>query len=284
MKKPRRNRWCSNEVWNGVARVNMTTYFLSGAARYRFTEDLMGIVSYSESIQRSNLTNMTGVATINDDNMSGSIPNPDLLPEHGQNYSARLEYYFQSVGVIAAGVFMSDITDLQFQRTQTPAEEIGLGEEYPGYLFTSWGNAGKFKVEGFELEYSQQLTFLPGVFRGLGVFANYTQVKNSDPELAYNNSPKTGSAGVSYRYRGFNVAVRGSMTSDTLISATTYREERTMLGVSAGYKLTEHLSLFMTGRNVLNEPIVNLRRDFPGYLTSHWHFGSNWSFGIKGVY
>ena len=259
-------------------------YFLSGAARYRFTEDLMGIVSYSESILRSNLTNMTGVATINDDNMSGSIPNPDLLPEHGQNYSARLEYYFQSIGVIAAGVFMSDIKDLQYQRTQTPAEEIGLGDEYPGYLFTSWGNAGKFKVEGFELEYSQQLTFLPGAFRGLGVFANYTQIRNSDAELAYGNSPKTGSAGVSYRYRGFNIAVRGSMTSDTRISAVAYRERRTMLGVSAGYKLSERLSLFMTGRNILNEPIVNMRRDYSDYMVSHWHFGSNWSFGIKGVF
>lgn len=258
--------------------------FLSAAGRYRFTDDLMGIVSFSESIQRTNLANMTGLATINEEALTGSIPNPELKPEHGRNYSARLEYYFKSVGVIAAGVFMSDISDLQYQRTQTPAEEIGLGDEYPGYLFTSWDNAGKFKVEGFELEYNQQLTFLPGVLRGLGIFGNYTQVKNSDPELAYSNSPKTGSAGVSFRYRGFNVAVRASKTAETLISATAYREARTMLGLSAGYKLSQHLSLFFTGRNVLNEPIVNIRRDYAGHLSSHWHFGSNWSFGIKGVY
>lgn len=259
-------------------------YFLSAAVRYRFTENFMAIASYSQSILRADLTNQSAVATINEEAMTGTIPNPDLRPEHGDNYSVRVEYYFEPMGVLAGGVFMSDVKDLHFQRTQTPAEDIGLGNEYAGYLFTSWGNAGKFRVKGFELEYNQQFTFLPGVLRGLAAFANYTQIENSDDSLALNSAPKVASGGVSFRYRDFNTALRLSWTDDTLNSDLRFRKARSMLGVSMGYRLTRNTSLFLTGRNILDAPIAYYLNANPAHLQQHWHFGSNWSFGIKGTF
>src|SRR5688572_27314187 len=162
-----------------------TDNFLTASARYRFSDKLMAIASASQSIMRVDLPTMTGVATINEDTLTGSIPNLDLKPEHGNNYSARLEYYFEPVGVVSAGVFMMDVTDLQFSTSNVRAEDIGLGDEYPGYLFTTMSNAGRFRAKGLELEYSQQLTFLPGVFRGLGAFANYSRTVHSDVDKAY---------------------------------------------------------------------------------------------------
>jgi iron complex outermembrane recepter protein len=258
--------------------------FLSGSARFRFSDKLMAIASASQSIMRVDLPNMSGVATINEDTLTGSIPNLDLRPEHGNNYSTRLEYYFEPVGVISAGVFMMDVKDLQLSTSNIRAEDIGLGAEYPGYLFTTMRNAGRFRTKGFELEYSQQLTFLPGVFRGLGAFANYSRTVHSDVEKAYGQSPNTASAGLSFRYRRLNTALRGSWTDDTVASSTTYNKARTMLGLSINYQLTSHLSLFMTGRNILNAPITVYRTDLPGHLLSNRTFGSNWTFGIKGVY
>jgi outer membrane receptor protein involved in Fe transport len=258
--------------------------FLSGSARYRFSQNLMAIASASQSIGRVDLPTLTGVATINEETLTGNIPNLDLKPEHGKNYSARMEYYFEPVGVVSAGVFMMDTKDLQFSTSNVPAEEIGLGQEYPGYLFTTMGNAGKFRVKGFELEYSQQLTFLPGVFRGLGAFANFSRSQNSDVNKAYGQAPKTASGGISFRYRRLNTALRASWTADTIASATTYNEARTMLGLSASYQLNQHLSFFFTGRNVLNAPQTVYRTDLPGYLQANRVFGSNWTLGVKGVY
>jgi iron complex outermembrane recepter protein len=258
--------------------------FLSGSARFRFSDKLMAIASASQSIMRVDLPNMSGVATINEDTLTGSIPNLDLRPEHGNNYSTRVEYYFEPVGVLSAGLFMMDVKDLQLSTSNIRAEDIGLGAEYPGYLFTTMRNAGRFRTKGFELEYNQQLTFLPGVFRGLGAFANFSRSVHSDVDKAYGQSPHTASAGLSFRYRRLNTALRGSWTDDTPASSTTYNRARTMLGLSINYQLTSHLSLFMTGRNILNAPITVYRSDLPGHLLSNRTFGSNWTFGIKGVY
>jgi len=179
---------------------------------------------------------------------------------------------------------MMDTKDLQFSTSNVPAEEIGLGTEYPGFLFTTMDNAGSFRIKGFELEYSQQLTFLPGVFRGLGAFANFSRTQNSDVNKAFGQSPKTASGGISFRYRRLNTALRASWTDDTIASTTTYNKARTMLGLSASYQLSQHLSFFFTGRNVLNAPQTVYRTDLPGYLQANRVFGSNWTLGVKGVY
>ncbi|MEY4940522.1 MAG: hypothetical protein RIQ93_2257 [Verrucomicrobiota bacterium] len=259
-------------------------YFLSGAARYRFSDKLMALASFSQSMLRADLSTKSAVATINETNMTGTLPNPDLKPEYGNNYSVRLEYYFEPVGVISAGLFRMDIRDYQFAASGIPAEEIGLGSEYAGYLFSTQDNAGSFRVEGYEIEYSQQLTFLPGILRGFGVFANYARTVYSNPELAYGRAPETMSGGVSFRYKRLNTALRWSATPDTLLTATTFRTTRHMLGSSVSYQLTPHTSFFLTGRNMMNAPIENYRRDFKGLLAGRNKYGSNWTFGIKGNY
>src|SRR5262249_26181580 len=49
--------------------------FLSGSARFRFSDKLMAIASASQSIGRVDLPTQTGVATINEDTLTGTIPN-----------------------------------------------------------------------------------------------------------------------------------------------------------------------------------------------------------------
>jgi TonB-dependent receptor len=258
--------------------------FFSGAARYRFSDNLMSIASFSQSMARADLNSKSAVASFNDTTMTGTLPNPELKPEYGNNYSVRLEYYFEPVGVLSAGVFRMEMKDYQVAASGIPAEELGLGDEYPGYLFSTQHNVGSFSVEGYELEYSQQLTFLPGVLRGLGVFANYARTNYSDPDLALGRSSETASGGVSFRYRRLNAALRWSWVPETLATDTTYRTARHMLGSSVSYQLTPHASLFLTGRNMLNTPIGTYRRDLPGYIQQRNKYGSNWTFGVKGTY
>lgn len=257
--------------------------FFSGAAKYRFQENFMAIAGYNQSIMRPDYGNLTGVMTVNDVTMVGNIPNPDLKPEYGENYYARLEYYLKSAGILSVGVFRRTITDLHFQRAQIPAEELGLEADYPGYVFTSWDNASDYRSHGYEIEYSQQLSMLPGVFRGLGVFANYTRVRNSNAALSYGNSPAVGSGGMSYRHRGFNGSVRASWNDETVTSASEFRKKRVIVGLSASYRLPwRNLSVFLSGTNITKEPIATYRRDRPDHLVAHGEFGSNWTMGVEG--
>jgi TonB-dependent receptor len=259
--------------------------FASAAAKYRFRPDLIATLGFSQSIRRPDYGNLTGVATINDNLMTGNIPNPTLKPEWGNNYSARLEYYFEPAGNISASVFQSNIEDLIYQRTLVPAEEIGLGGEYPGYLFTSWGNRGaSFRIRGFELEYRQQLIFLPGVLRGLGVFANYTRTENSDPNYQFNIAPATASGGVSFRYRRINTSVRASWTDEKIFSATDYVKPRTMVGLSLDYRISEKLSFFVTGRDLNKAPIQRYDREYRALQTYDYRFATQWTLGVSGTF
>jgi TonB-dependent receptor len=265
--------------------------FFSGAAKYRFSENLMAIASFSQALLRPDFGNLTGVASINDDTMRGTIPNAELKPEHSNNYSTRLEYYFEPVGLLAVGVFQNDITDVQYRTADLRAEDIGLGDDYPGYTFTSWKNADELRLRGLELEYSQQLTFLPGALRGLGVFANYTRNLSSDTILAGKLAPKSASGGISYRYRGFNGSIKSVWTDDTyenrVDSATNksirYKSARTLVDVSASYAFSRRLTLFVSGRNVFDEPAVYYENT-PDLLFQHDQFGVTWTFGVKGTF
>jgi outer membrane receptor protein involved in Fe transport len=254
--------------------------FLSGAARCRFTEDLMGIVSFNQSIKRAALVNMTGVATINEDNLTGVMPNLNLKPEYADNYAARLEYYFEPVGVLSAGVYRMDVKDLH-QTATIAAEEIGVGAEYPGYFFSTTTNRDRIGIEGFEFEYRQQLTFLPGILGGLGVFGNYSRSRYSDAASQYGIAPKVGSAGVSFRYRSLSAAVRAAWRSDLMLNATTLREERTHVSTTLDYQWSRRVTLFIAGRNILNAPLFQYSPTLTRHLTQFRTYGANWTIGVK---
>jgi TonB-dependent receptor len=251
------------------------------------------VVSYSQALLRPDFGNLTGVATINDTNFTGTIPNADLKPEHSDNYSARLEYYFEPVGFFGVGVFENDVKDVQFQSRSIAAEDIGLGAEYPGYTFTTWQNADRLKIRGLELEYNQQLTFLPGVLSGLGVFANYTRTQASDLILAGKRAPKVASGGVSFRYRGINTSLKCVWTDDTydsnVASATNnairYQRSRTMfdLNLSAPVPFVKHTTVFASGRNIFNAPAI-IYENTRDLLYQHDQFGVTWTFGLKGTF
>jgi TonB-dependent receptor len=291
-----RTRDLSKTYERGVRKTRSGDYddlFLSGAAKYAFTKDFRAVVSYSQALLRPDFGNLTGVATINDTNFTGTIPNADLKPEHSDNYSARLEYYFEPVGFFGVGVFENDVKDVQFQSRSIAAEDIGLGAEYPGYTFTTWQNADRLKIRGLELEYNQQLTFLPGVLSGLGVFANYTRTQASDLILAGKRAPKVASGGVSFRYRGINTSLKCVWTDDTydsnVASATNnairYQRSRTMfdLNLSAPVPFVKHTTVFASGRNIFNAPAI-IYENTRDLLYQHDQFGVTWTFGLKGTF
>lgn len=265
-------------------------FFFSGAARYKFSDRLTAITSFSQSIKRPTLASMSGVATINETNLTGSLPNLELRAEHGNNYSTRLEYYFEPVGVLSAGVFWMDIKDVHLSR-ELAAEELGLGADYPGYVFTTTSNAGEVRIEGFELEYRQMLTFLPNALRGFGVFASYSTNRFSDPVIraaVAGGQPTTGSGslGLTFRRSRFNAAARASYRPETEDSARGVLEPSIVrVNVSADYQFSPRLTIFMSTRNLTNATAFNSRNSStPGTSprATYRQHGISWVLGIKG--
>ncbi|AWW32884.1 hypothetical protein DN752_23605 [Echinicola strongylocentroti] len=197
--------------------------------------------------------------------------NPDLIQSTAVNYDILFEHYFKSVGILSGGVFIKNINDYIYESSYI--QEDGT---YDGYTINQTVNGANAIARGFELAWQQQLTFLPGVWNGLGIYANYTYV-NSEFEIPGAQSTRTvklpemrphvGNVSVSYEKFGFSGRISmyfyGTFNSELAENPDNDLQEkgRNQLDFSASQQLTERLSLFVGVNNLTNEPISDIYRD-----------------------
>ncbi len=135
-------------------------------------------------------------------------------------------------------------------------------------------NAAGATINGVELQYSQNYTFLPGIWGGLGLSANYTYQDSSFDQdesslvegavldrFQINQTPEH-----SYNITGFweqnghqlRLAYGGQ--SDSLIQrnfqrGALWQDGRETLDFSAAYKLNERVTFTFDAQNILDQPI-----------------------------
>ncbi|MBI5424261.1 MAG: TonB-dependent receptor [Opitutae bacterium] len=171
--------------------------FPSAHLAYDITPNMKARASWSMSYSRPDLLQLVqGVTTGTDAQGTPTITvgNPGLKPQVAKNGELKLEYYFKNSGVLSASIFTKSITDY----LPPSGVNFGLGRFTGGKITLSNGtevvvddpavitdgavlltprNIGNVKTLGFELDYKQRLTFLPGLFKGLTVRANYTYLQ-----------------------------------------------------------------------------------------------------------
>ena len=139
-----------------------------------------------------------------------------------------------------------------------PSENIGLGGTSPRYLVTTTVNRGDLRIDGFEVEYRQRFTFLPGLWKGLVAVSSYTKNRLSDEALAASTSPALANGGLMYSHRRIIASLLSTWTDDTLVTSGTvvrYRKARTLLDASLSVRLFGEVRAFVNARNLPNAPI-----------------------------
>lgn len=269
-------------------------WFWSGGVKYDFTDRLVGQLSFSQAILRPDYGNLGGVVSVNDDTMIVSVPNPELKPEHSTKYYASLQYYLEPSGIIGLSAYQLDMQDMQVTGMTVNPEDVGFDPaEYAGYTFRSAQNLpGTSTNRGYVAEYNQQLTFLPGAWRGLGLHGSVTYL---DPDGERQGTPKQAANwGVRYNIGRFDFQLNGNWQSKYRVSGlnntpTTanngilYHSPRELWNISVNYKLDDRFDLMLAGRNIFNSPDViysNERERVQQYTV----YGSMWNIGIKGVF
>ncbi|MGK6321183.1 TonB-dependent receptor domain-containing protein [Sphingomonas sp. DT-204] len=269
-------------------------WFLSGGVKYDFTDKLVGQLAFSQSILRPDYGNLGGVVSVNDDTLIVTVPNPLLKPEHSTKYYASLQYYLEPSGIVGLSVYKLDIKDMQVTGITVDPEDVGYDpDDYAGYTFRSAQNApGTSTNTGLTLEYDQQLTFLPGALRGLGLRGSVTMI---DADGVRVNMPKrSANWGVRYSYGAFDIQLTGNAQSKYRTSAlgntpTTanngilYHAPRELWNVSASYRISKNFELMLAGRNIFKAPDV-IYSNIPSRVQQYSIYGSMWNFGIKGVF
>ncbi|HEY1108709.1 MAG TPA: TonB-dependent receptor, partial [Opitutaceae bacterium] len=277
--------------------------FPSMQARFSYNQNLIFRGAYYRSILRPDAQNIARSLVINDTQTNFTTANPDLKPEFADNFEVRAEYYFEPVGLISAGVFYKKLKDVQvtttqdFTRGNIPQDILDLGFTEDTLLtnsaqYSTTVNGPETAVKGFEVDYSQQLSFLPGLLRGLGVFANYTRTTPDNEALFVGGSgaPKqSGNVGLSYRANRISGQVKLNWVDRRLLTAAgangvaQYEKDRTQIDVNVDYQLRRYATVFMNIANLTGEPSVRYSVH-EANLIRHGAFGAKYTIGVKGSF
>jgi TonB-dependent receptor len=257
-------------------------------------------LSWSTSFARPNFVNLIPSATVNEAQHTVTGANPGIGPQYAKNMDAKLEYYFKPAGLLSVSFFRKDIRD--YIITQETGI-IGFGPDngfdgnYEGYRFFSSTNAGNARVKGWEFDYRQQFTFLPGLLRGLGVAGNYTRLETEGNfggtfrrtgEIA-GFTPRSANVSLTYTYRRFTGRVTTSYTGQTIRTFSTtlanriYRKPMTTTNVNLSYKLNRYATLFCDVSNIF-ETGPSWYRYIPERVYEIRFMPSAVTFGVNGQF
>ncbi|MBL9186432.1 MAG: TonB-dependent receptor [Opitutaceae bacterium] len=240
--------------------------------RYAPTRNLLGRLSYSSGIGRPSFDQLMPADTINETAQTVTIRNAALQPQYSDNFDATVEYYFEPVGQLSASAFMKQVDGFQFTDSSQfvqPGNDNGFDGQYVGYRISTTRNGGSAKYRGLELAYQQQFTFLPGFWRGFGVYANYTRLlTRGDYGGATTIStvagfvPKTGNVALTYLGHGLNIRLNAVWRSEYLVTNSAnpallvYQEPKLQVNLKTRYNLSRRTAIYCDIENLNKSPIT----------------------------
>ncbi len=248
---------------------------------YSLTPDLQIRTSYNATLTRPTPTNLLPAIVPNELSQTLSAGNPSLKPYTSDNYEFSVSQYLSGIGQLSAGVFYKDIRNyFRALRSIVPeGPDNGFAGDYAGWSLTRNENVGSAWIRGLELNYSQQYTSLPGIWRGLGLFANYTYLDTygdygsalGSTSRLPNLTPQSFNGGLSFIARGFVARIMGNYRGEFFRSTVTgtygptgavpgpvvfdtYQHSRTLFDLKLQYTFSP--------RYVLNVDVYNLTNDY----------------------
>ena len=177
---------------------------------YRPTDNLVVRGGYFQSVARPLLENLSARQSLTLDlrpvyGPNGDQPqltvrkgNPNLRPAKTHSFDLSIARYDDNAGVLQASVFYKNIEDfLEFTSNSSSGalDDVILPDDpnfqnLPSNLFLDLSqpinNDEPAEIWGVELNVQQQFLNLPGIWSGLGAFANYTYT-DSEKFFVFNN-------------------------------------------------------------------------------------------------
>jgi TonB-dependent receptor len=263
--------------------------------------NLKARMSWTNSFGRPPLTNLMPNETVNETNRTLTINNPNLKPKLSETWDAALEYYFEPVGSFSVGWFHQTVRDYfinnQPAGTVGPGNDNGYNGEYAGFDILTSENLGTAIVQGWEISYLQQFTFLPGLLKGLSLSANYTYLETHgnfggtttlQTDQVAGFIPRNGNISLSWRHHGFSARTNINYVGHYLDgfnaanpALNIYRGTRTIVNVGVAYQVRPAVSLSIDVANIFNES-QSFYRGYFTRLQSRIIPGSAVTFGVSG--
>jgi TonB-dependent receptor len=257
--------------------------------------------AYGMGIARPNFGDLPPFILEQDNQKRISVGNPALKPTHADNVDLLFEHYFSKVGVIQVGGFYKHLTDpIYLVQTVVPSGT------FAGFHQAQPVNGPKAHIAGFEMNWEQHFTFLPGALSGIGFAANYSYTSSeatvpgrSDRPSLLRTAPNNWNVNVTYDRRALSARLGVTHNDENIFSynfhdnaplglkgpnGDVYLYAHTQVDAQASYRLphTRGLYAILSLLNLNNEvfgfyqgsPIFPIQREF---YNRTFIFGLRWT-------
>ena len=274
--------------------------------------DLLVRGSLARVMSRPGLGSLTpgGTISVSGNNRTVNSGNPLLDPTRANTFDVAIEWYFQEDALLSAAFFYKSIDS--FVATQSVTQpftgnSLGLPDSVAiaacgavvgcspsaDWTFNQPINTEGGTLHGYELNYQQPFTFLPGIWGNFGVLANYTFV---DSEIEYPGGIIETLQGLSkhawngtlyYEDETFSARVSASYR-DQYLTRVPGQNGNSVEGVNeslnfdaaASWQVTDQFSLTFEGINLTDEP-NNQYVDYSDRVYVYHHTGRQFYVGFR---
>ncbi len=257
--------------------------------RQEFDPDTILRASYSTGISRPNFSNTVPRLVISDDDREVEAGNPDLKATYSQNLDLSIERYIRPLGLLSAAIFHKRLDDPIFI-----ANSLVSGGPFDGLRLTQPANGSSGRITGVELAWQQTFDFLPGIWDGLGVYANYTYADSSANlpfGIGKTDLPGTSRNNINlalfYEKYGLNARLAWNHRSKYIqefdvgdSEFNVFWDKRSILDFSSSYQLGAHWQVFADVNNITD----SRQRRFQGEsnrVLELEQFGRFWLVGLR---
>jgi TonB-dependent receptor len=238
--------------------------FLPGLhLRYDGVQDWVIRGAWTNTIARPSFGDLSPRQAINREDLEVDAGNPDLDPYESSNLDFSAEYYIGESGVFSVGVFHKDV-DGYIAETTTDSDP-----DFPGFDVTRPVNGDEATVLGIELNWQQQLDFLPGAASGMlvGLAATYLDTEFTLPQRPGETftlpraSENVYSAYVGYEWGGLSTRLSLANRGEYLDSIgddpnfDLYVAENTQLDFTLSYEFAPNWGMYLEASNLLDEAL-----------------------------
>jgi TonB-dependent receptor len=231
-----------------------------------------------------------------------ALGNPNLKPEHANNFDLLYERYLNPVGIIQAGFFDKQLSNTLINTTYTGLP-TGI---YPGDSVTQWINAGNAHLYGFEIAFQQHMSWLPGPFSALGLLANYSWTASKldkapgriDSPALQRQAPNTWNISPTYDRGRLSIRVGLSYNGPSIYqyeyqnandpsglgphgpSGDVYTLPHTQLDAQASIRITHGLTAVVYGLNLTDE-VFGYYTGSPIFVNQREYYKPTYSAGLR---
>lgn len=272
---------------------------------YRPDADTVFRAAYYTAIARPEPLYMAGALEIEEEDgeVDVTIGNPGLEPAYSHALDFSVERYFDTVGLISAGIYMKRIDRFIFSgvapETEGDRERFENDPRLAGRVIDdviTYTNGNDATIYGLELNLVRNFTNLPGAWGGLGVFANLT-LQQSEADTGIEDVPEGDffyapelfyTAALTYQKYDVEAALAYSWRDQQAVRFSTYNtrimeEAYGSLDAQFSYRLNDNVRFSFDAVDILNdgdEPVVDER--FGGYgLEGATYTGRTMTAGIN---